>query len=50
MKKKKTVANILAALPTVACFVGLLSLNTTGFILGGLGVLGIIGQVMINKQ
>ena len=50
MKGKKTVANILTALPIAVCFVGFLSFNLVGYILGGIGVLGIIGQTMLNKE
>lgn len=50
MEKKKTLANILTALPIAVCFVGLLALNPVGFVLGGIGVLGVIGQVMLNKK
>lgn len=50
MEKKKTFANILTALPITVCFVGLLALTPVGFVLGGIGVLGIIGQAMLSKK
>ena len=50
MEKKKTLANIFTALPIAVCFVGLLAFTPTGFILGGIGILGVIGQVMLNKK
>lgn len=50
MEKKKTLANILTALPIAVCFVGLLALTPVGFVLGGIGILGVIGQVMLNKK
>ena len=50
MEKKKVIANVLTALPIAVCFVGLFSLNLVGFVLGGIGVLGIVGQVLLNKK
>jgi len=50
MEKNKTLANILTALPIAVCFVGLLSFNLVGLVLGGIGVLGIVGQVLLNKK
>lgn len=49
-KTKKVIANIFVGLVNAVCFVGLFSFTPAGFVLGGLGVLGVIGQVMLNKQ
>ena len=50
MKTKKIIANILAALPIIVCFVALCALSPLGFVMGGIGVLGIIGLIMLNKK
>lgn len=50
MEKNKTLANILTALPIAVCFVGFFSFNLVGFVLGGIGALGIVGQVLLNKK
>lgn len=50
MKGKKIFANVLTALPIIVCFVALCSFTPAGFIIGGIGALGVIGQVMLNKQ
>ena len=49
-KTKKIVANVFVGMVNAVCFLALCSLTPAGFILGGLGVLGVIGQVMLNKQ
>lgn len=49
MKTKKVIANVFVGLVNGACLIGFFSFSPVGFILGGLGALGIIGQVILNK-
>lgn len=49
-KTKKVLANIFVGAVNAVCLIALFDFSTLGFVLGGLGVLGIIGQVMLNKQ
>jgi hypothetical protein len=50
MKARKFFANLFVGLVNATCLFTFFACNVEGLVIGGIGVLGVIGQILLNVK